>query len=798
MTSSSSNDITAKALFLFEQSLEHPKAERAAFIKAQAKNNQALRAKALSYLSRDTDAEQAMHTGGALYETLDDTSIPKKIGAYKITGLIGRGGMGSVYLGKRASGDFDHDVAIKVIRPGAMSEKLVKRFETERQTLANLSHPNIARLYDGGTMDNGAPYIVMEYIDGMPITDWVRKNKSSKEERLVLFLRVCAAVEYAHQNLIVHRDLTPSNVLVDTTRHVKLIDFGIAKPFDKAALDTLNEHSLASLSFTPGFAAPERSKGAAASTLSDIYSLGKLLKSLLEERDIDREISAIIQIATAKSPQDRYGSVGALRTDIEAYLEGFPIKAVSSARTYRLRKFFGRHKFASLLGASSILGIVTALFITLGQYKRAEAARMEADARFSEVRELARFQLFNLYDELVTIPGNTKALTDIADKSKHYLDALSQDKRASLDLQLETAIGYKRLSDVMGNPMGANLGRRKEAGLLIDKAYKDLQALYDAHPDHPQIARALAKAAYSYAVYAFIAIDDNDATIKYARQSANLYDELINSKDGTDEDVLGKLNAELQVAKPLAWTGKMKQAVSALEALKTEITAYVNTHPDNHQALKLKANIYSELGDTMAWYFDEVGGDYSKALANMDVALDIYRQFVKENPDDYATRRSLASSHYKRAQIQMETGRDEDILKDMETAQKYVQDLLKIDPDDKSSERILKVVEGEMAMILASLGRADAAISLGQKAIDNAKAVADAHPENAGNFRDYTNRLYTFADVLKTLGRTQEACAMSRKALLNWEIIEKKWGLMQRDKDSAIKELKASLETCKS
>ena len=203
----------------------------------------------------------AFHTGGAFHETLDDTAVPEQIGAYKITGLIGRGGMGAVYRGERVSGDFDHDVAIKVVRPGAMSDKLIARFEAERQTLASLSHPNIARLFDGGTLESGAPYIVMEYIDGLPITDFADKNNAAKAERLALFKAVCSAVSHAHQNLIIHRDITPSNVLVDKGGQVKLIDFGIAKPFDEDAAVLDMEHSLASLSFTPGFAAPERSQG---------------------------------------------------------------------------------------------------------------------------------------------------------------------------------------------------------------------------------------------------------------------------------------------------------------------------------------------------------------------------------------------------------------------------------------------------------------------------------------------------------------------------------------------------------
>jgi serine/threonine-protein kinase len=791
-----SNDIMARALALFERALDQPRQERAAWIKSQTRHEAKLQKKALSYLSRDKTDNIAFQTGGAFHDTLGDTAVPDQIGAYKIMGLIGRGGMGAVYRGQRASGDFDHDVAIKIVRPGAMSDKLVARFEAERQTLASLSHPNIARLFDGGTLESGAPYIVMEYIDGLPITEFAENNKLSKQETITLFKAVCDAVSHAHQNLIIHRDITPSNVLVDQDGQVKLIDFGIAKPFDEDAASIDTENSLASLSFTPGFAAPERSKGAGANTLSDIYSLGKLLNSLMKNAHQTMEMQSIIDKATSLEPINRYRTVNALHSDIDNYLGGFPIDAIDKTSGYKLKKFMGRHKIGSLLATTSVLGLFAAFAITLFQYQRAETARLEASNRFEEVRDLAKFQLFELYDDLEKIPGNTKSLSSIADKSKTYLDALSQDKQASLELQLETAIGYKRLSDVMGNPLGANLGRRKDAAILIKKAHDDLSALHTKAPDNTAITRALADASFSFAVFEFIAEDNSEKSIIYAQKSAELYSEIIDGGQATDIDEINKIKSSLQAAKPLLWIGKGGEGIEALRKLRDEILVYTQAHPDNLAAKKLNGNIHSELADTMAWHFDDVGGDYHEAIPFMDYALKIYEEIVAKNKDDYAIRRSLAASYYKRAQIYMGLDDDLKILADMEIARGYAQALLDIDPNDLSAARIVKVVEGEMAMILASLGRADEAIKLGEKALKEARKSLESDPDNAGYFRDYTNRLYTFADVMNTLGRKKDACRLQRQSMDNWNIIEERWGLSDLDKKNAIKDIKAGLAKC--
>jgi len=267
--------------------------------------------------------------------------IPRRVGAYRIERLVGEGGMGAVFEGVREEGDFDLRVAIKVIKPGLLSGSLIERFERERQVLAGLNHFGIARLFDGGELDNGSPYFVMEYIEGAPITRWCEEQQLGLRERLTLFQDVCAILHHAHQNLIIHYDITPSNVMVNKEGFVKLIDFGIAKPKGNEELDADGRtSSLDSLTFTPGFAGPERAIGAAPTVLSDVFSLGKLLEVLVKDTSKNgsevADLDAIITKATELKPDNRYSSVDALNAEISAFLGHRPVAARHGGALYQI------------------------------------------------------------------------------------------------------------------------------------------------------------------------------------------------------------------------------------------------------------------------------------------------------------------------------------------------------------------------------------------------------------------------------------------------------------------------------
>lgn len=457
------SDIERGALDVLEAALDKDKDQQAAYIDAQTSLPEAVRARAHALLAAHHGDCANLYTGGAA--RLDgERAPPSQLGAYKIGERLGRGGMGAVYLARRTSGDFDHLAAIKLIKPGLLSDTLIKRFRRERQVLAALRHPNIAQLYDGGETDDGTPYFVMEYIEGLPLPRWAEDKEPSDKDKLALFLQICDAVEFAHQNLVIHRDLTPSNVLVTHLGQAKLIDFGIAKPPTLAEAGQQPGASIGTLSLTPGYAAPERSTSSAANTLTDIYSLGRILETLLGA-SADAELYAIIHKAAAAAPAERYSSVRALCDDIQRYQSGFAVRAFSIKKRYRLGKFLKRNALT--------LGVVGALFAALAgglvatsiAYKQAEAARADAAARFEDVRALAKFQLFDLYDQMSRVAGNTQARGDLANEAQRYLAQLASQPDAPASVQIDTINGYIRLGRIMGVPSRPSLG---EPGLAAD------------------------------------------------------------------------------------------------------------------------------------------------------------------------------------------------------------------------------------------------------------------------------------------------------------------------------------------
>lgn len=482
--------IERRALALFEQLLDVPEPERDAWIAALATDNPDLARRVTAM--READRHAALRTGAAT-DALEEEAPPARIGAYRIVGRIGRGGMGSVYRGEREAGDFAHVVAIKVIKPGLLSEALVERFQRERQTLANLTHPNITQLYDGGETDSGSPYIVMEYVDGLPLLQWIEGRGSATNERRRLFRDICAAVGFAHRNLIVHRDLTPSNVLVTADGTVKLIDFGIAKPADGDLPDgAASRPSIGSLSLTPGYAAPERMTSAEVTTAADIYSLGKLLEKLIPPNG-DRELAAIVGRATAADPLTRYASADALAADVEAWGSGTPVAAMGGGRSYVATKFVKRHRFGVLATAAAILLLVGALGVTLRAYASAESARAAETMRFEQLRALAGYMLFDLNNQLERVVGNTGARSDLARRSQTYLSALAASPGVSDALRLEAAEGFIRLARIQGIPGEPNLGEGDQARANLDQAERLIDQIGDGALDiAPTRARLLA------------------------------------------------------------------------------------------------------------------------------------------------------------------------------------------------------------------------------------------------------------------------------------------------------------------
>ena len=336
----------------------------------------------------------------------------RRLGAYRITREIGHGGMGSVYLAARADDVFHKDVAIKIVRTGVANADLLRRFHQEREILASLDHPAIARVIDGGSTEEGLPYLVMDYVDGRPIDAWCDEHRLNVSERLTLFRAVCAAVRHAHQRLVLHRDIKPAHILVTPNGDVKLLDFGIAKLFaDDGLARTVPETETAMRIMTPEYASPEQVRGDAVHTASDVYALGVVLYELLtgrwpygtrgrrpydviraiceeestrpsiavsqmEEapraivaegsvdalrRRLEGDLDNILLKALQKDPSRRYTSVEQFDEDIRRHLEGFPVSARKDTVAYRAHTFVRRHR----IGVSAAAIILMSIFLSV-------------------------------------------------------------------------------------------------------------------------------------------------------------------------------------------------------------------------------------------------------------------------------------------------------------------------------------------------------------------------------------------------------------------------------------------------
>ncbi len=469
--------------------------------------------------------------------------IGRRIGPYEIVAEIGQGGMGEVYRAVRIDGQFDQQVAIKLVRVGMGSAFVVERFLHERQILATLNHPNIARLLDGGTTDEGMPYFVMELIEGDRIDSYCQTQKLSVTERLRLFLRVCAAVEYAHQRLVIHRDIKPSNILVTSDGIPKLLDFGIAKLLDPS----VDAETTMARPMTLEYASPEQIRGELITTATDVYSLGIVLYQLLTGRspyrtaprtphqwsqaitqtEVQRpsgavlsplpgedrassstapatyahgilsereptparlrrrlagDIDSILLKALRKEPALRYGSVQQFAEDITRHLNGLPVTSTRGSWNYTARKFVARHRTGVAAVALVMVALVGGVVATERQARIARQQRAKAQKRFDDVRQFSNSLIFEIHDALQDIPGTTPARNLLLDRAVQYLDRVAKDADGDSDLQRELAWGYQRLATVQGDATVSNVGQISAAEVSAKKAMTLFEAVAGANP----------------------------------------------------------------------------------------------------------------------------------------------------------------------------------------------------------------------------------------------------------------------------------------------------------------------------
>jgi serine/threonine-protein kinase len=437
---------------IFEDAIELPSQDRVRWLTNRCGADSRLRAEVDALLAAHERAEGVLERNvvAAGVRALRDSSRGRRIGAYRVLNELGRGGMGVVYLAERDDGQYEQRVAVKLLHASPDAEDLHRRFVAERQILASLRHRGIAQLLDGGVTDAQLPFLVMEYVDGVPITVYCDRCKLAIDARLRLFRDVCAAVHHAHQNLIIHRDIKPGNILVSPEGEVRLLDFGIAKllrPGSGPAQQTITRTGLRPM--TPEYASPEQIRGETVTTASDVYALGVVLYELLAGRrpyslesgalhelteaicsrvperpsavvtderlrhTLRGDLDAIVMMALRKDARDRYGSVDLLWEDLERYLDGLPVHAHRGSRMYRARKLLGRHRIESAAAALVALSLAAGAGVAVRQgaiaaheRDRAQRALAEAEQSVKQSESVTGF-LVGLFDATTPNPGAT-------------------------------------------------------------------------------------------------------------------------------------------------------------------------------------------------------------------------------------------------------------------------------------------------------------------------------------------------------------------------------------------------------
>jgi len=688
-------------------------AERPAYLERTCDADAELRREVESLLRSHEQADGFLQAPPAELIAASFATLPaanlvgRRIGVYQILEEIGRGGMGEVYRAVRADGQYDKQVAIKVVRVGWNSTVLFERFRQERQILASLEHPNIARLYDGGTDENGLPYLVMELIEGERIDAYCDRRALSIDARLRLFGRVCDAVQYAHQRLVIHRDIKPGNILVTADGVPKLLDFGLAK-----FLQTEEQSADPTLfrPLTPAYASPEQVRGETLTTASDAYSLGVVLYELLTgcspyrtatrtslelsqavarteprrpsaalvaaaltspgpsraeaadaaesisrarasspsrlRRQLAGDLDSIVLTALRKEPERRYGSVQQFAQDIERHLQGLPVLAIRGRWRYQVGKFMVRNKTVVAATAAVIAALVGGILVSMHQARVAQTERARAEARFHDVRKLANSLIFDVNDAMADTPGNTAVRKLLLDRAVEYLDKLSKDAEGQPDLRRELAWGYQRLATVQGSSTESSLGDAQAALLSNRKALAHFEATAKANPHN--VADQL-DVAMMHRILSFgsLAREEGRQELKRALEITRLL--LAANPDNTK--VKNELSIEYQdIGFVQDAIGNRAAALPAYRANRDLKLGIIRADPGNAAAARGIGMATVILGDAQARI-----GLLDEAMTNIRDGIARY-QALPKGMDDVHVARELAVSRVKYADVLLMRG----------------------------------------------------------------------------------------------------------------------------------------------
>ncbi|HEY9405335.1 MAG TPA: serine/threonine-protein kinase [Pyrinomonadaceae bacterium] len=795
-------------------------AERALLLNRACAGDAELRAEVESLLAHHAPSETFIEAPAFAYvaelltEEANDELENRRVGAYKIIREIGRGGMGAVFLAERADGEFEQRVALKVVRRGFADSDLARRFRRERQILATLNHENVARLLDGGVSADGEPFLVMEHVEGARIDDYCDANGLSEGARLRVFLKVCEGVAYAHQRLVVHRDIKPSNIIVTGNGTPKLLDFGIAKLLDpeQAGDETRTEHR----AFTPEYASPEQVRGESVTTISDVYSLGVLLRSLLQGADsrsgqrqrrlegwradggtdgrtvatnlptrpegvgsetshkfYGAELRNIIRMATREEPDRRYQSVAQLAEDVRRYLAGLPVRAQPDTLSYRASKFVRRNKAGVATVAVILLALISGIAAVVWQSRQtAEQARIaaqerdRAERRFSDVRHLSNALLTDIAPKIERLEGSTEARQALVVQSLKYLNRLSQEAVDEVGLQMELAAAYERVADLQGNPGKPNLGDFTGAISSYERANQIRRAL----PATKESRVLLAENFRGLANVRYLQNDIKGALRDYAA-AAEVHANLLTAEPHSDELRMAYLKSKFDIAELHSHNNQYSIAVPMLREIVGTLEQF---EADQREARRFLAAAYAQLGNALSW-----DDKQREAEAEMAKATAIADRLAAENPNDTNIRQGVLKVYFLASGI-YETIDDEIALQFARKALRLAEQAVSADAADVQAKQNVAKLLSRVGNLSANLKRFPEAISNLEKSEKVYLELVERDPANR-IYQQYLGILYTrFGDAKHKQGDLRGALRAFQKSAAHFE------DAFQRDENNLV------------
>jgi len=751
----------------------------------------------------------ALDHSGSFLEPDRDCSLAVsqhlRIGPYLILEQAGHGGMGVVYHAVR-DGDYRQEVAIKLVKAGADTDILISRFRLERQALALLNHPNIARLLDGGTTPDGRPYLVMEWVQGRAITDYCQDQKLTLRERLQLFLYVADAVAHAHRNLVIHRDLKPSNILITAEGNPKLLDFGIAKIFTPDSKDEPLTMTVAGAQMlTPDYASPEQVRGEAVNTATDVYSLGIVLYEILAGRrplqfetrtpvDIERTVTTqepalpsqaaqasglngrelrgdldnIVLKAIQKEPQRRYATVSQFSDDLRRYLDGQPVVARKDTFVYRAGKFVRRHRTGVAAAGLVFIALTSGAATTLWQARVAIEERGRAERRFNDVRKLANSFLFEFYEAIDNLPGSTPARSLIVKRALEYLDGLAAEGRADSSLQMEIASAYERIAEVQGDPLFPNLGDSQGALASSTKALGIIEPLAQSEPGNVRVQLALASV-HRQMGDIFDVISNSQTAIEHSAKALHIYEALAKDR-GSDPQLQSRLAIQTyNHANRLLDSGNPDGAAESYFRASTLCARMEAAHPSEPEWKVHLAASLDGLGNAL-----QAKGDTGGSLENRKKGLALREGLASSDPANAHYRRQLGFSHHNVGLSLMQAGDLAGALEHFRAELHLFELLSASDPKDAQGRRNVSLAHKQIGDVLMRLERFDTALAEFRKSlvIDSALSLAD--PANSQALLDLSFAEVKAGFALGKLDRYEESLATLRRGAARQELLVNK------------------------